>query len=118
MATTEPGRPEAFEEYGTKVALVTAEVSLAMVLLVAAGLLVGAFRHMARLNVGFNPANLLTMRMTVPQALRDPEATRHYYADVLTRVRALPQVRAAAAANSSGVGIRSFQITGQAPARP
>ncbi|MBP1598288.1 MAG: hypothetical protein H6Q05_3665 [Acidobacteria bacterium] len=101
-----------------RVALVTAEVSLAMVLLVAAGLLVGAFRHMARLNVGFNPANLLTMRMTVPQALRDPEATRHYYADVLTRVRALPQVRAAAAANSSGVGIRSFQITGQAPARP
>jgi len=101
-----------------RMALVIAEVSLATVLLVAAGLLVGAFRHMAQLDVGFNPANLLTMRMTVPRAFREAEATRQYYADTLTRVRALPQVRAAAAGDSGSVGIRSFQITGQAPARP
>jgi predicted permease len=101
-----------------RTALVIAEVSLATVLLVAAGLLVGAFRHMAQLNVGFNPASLLTMQMTAPKAFREPEATRQYYADVLARIRALPQVRAAAAGNSGGVGIRSFQITGQEPARP
>jgi putative ABC transport system permease protein len=100
-----------------RMVLVIAEVSLATVLLVAAGLLVGAFCHMAQLDVGFNPANLLTMRMTAPKAFREPEATRHFYAETLSRVRALPQVRAAAAGNGDGVGIRSFQIAGQAPAR-
>jgi len=127
-AARQHGLAEALKEGGSagegpgrgrlRTALVIAEVSLATVLLIAAGLLVGAFRHMAQLNVGFNPANMLTMRMSVPKTLREPEATRHYYEGMLARVRALPQVRAAAAGNSGGVGIRAFQITGQAPARP
>jgi putative ABC transport system permease protein len=99
-------------------ALVAAEVALAVVLLVAAGLLVGTFRHMAELNVGFDTRNLLTMQPTVPEAYREAEATRRYYAGVVERVRALPNVRAAAAGNSGGVGIQSFGISGQPPARP
>ncbi len=98
--------------------LVAAEVSLAVVLLVAAGLLVGTFRRMAELHVGFDTHNLLTMQLTVPKIYREAEACRQYYADVLQRVRALPNVRAAAAGNTGGVGIQSFGISGQPPARP
>ncbi len=99
-------------------ALVTAEVALAAVLLVAAGLLVTTFSHMAELNVGFDPRNLLTMQLTVPKTYREPEAARQYYQNLLTRVRALPQVHAAAAGNGGGVAINSFQIHGQPPAKP
>jgi putative ABC transport system permease protein len=99
-------------------ALVVAEVALAAVLLVAAGLLVGAFNHMAQLHVGFDPRNLLTMQVTAPKAYREPEALRQYYKDVLTRVRALPQVRHAAAGNDGGVGINAFHISGQPTAQP
>jgi putative ABC transport system permease protein len=101
-----------------RTALVIAEVALATVLLVAAGLLVGAFRKMAELDIGFSPAQLLTLQMTAPEAFREPEATRHYYADLLARVRMLPQVRAAAAGNSTGVSIESFRIAGQRAPRP
>lgn len=100
-----------------RITLVVAEVALATVLLVAAGLLVGAFRHMAQLDVGFNPANLVTMQMNVPKAFRAPDATRQYYAALMERVRALPQVRSAAG-NSGGVGIEVFQIAGQVQAKP
>jgi predicted permease len=113
-----PGAGEGSGRGRLRSVLVITEVTLATVLLVAAGLLVGAFRHMARLDIGFNTANLMTMQMTVPKAFREPEATRRYYSDVLARVRALPQVRAAAAGNSGTVGIESFHIAGQEPASP
>jgi putative ABC transport system permease protein len=104
---------------GLRNALIVAEVALAAVLLVASGLLVGTFRHMAQLNVGFDTKNLLTMELTAPKAARDSdEAVRRFYADVLARVRALAQVRAAAAGNTGGVGIDTFHISGQPPAEP
>jgi putative ABC transport system permease protein len=112
------GSGEAPARSRLRTVLVVAEVALATVLLVAAGLMVGAFRKMANLDVGFRPENLLTMQVTVPQAQREPEATRGYYEDMLARVRALPQVRVAALSNGGGVSITSFQISGQPPAAP
>jgi putative ABC transport system permease protein len=73
---------------------------------------------MAQLDVGFDPRNLLTMELTVPKPFREDQATREYYANVLARVRALPQVQAAAAGNMGGVSIKSFHINGQPPAKP
>jgi putative ABC transport system permease protein len=58
------------------------------------------------------------MQLTVPKAYREAEATRRYYAEVIGRVRALPNVRAAAAGNNGGVVIQSFGISGQPPATP
>ena len=112
------GAGEGSRQGRLRVVLVVAEVALAAVLLVASGLLVGTFRRMAQLNVGFDPRNLLTMELTVPKGSREPEAVRQYFADVLRHVRALPQVRAAAAGNTGGVAINQFQITGQPPSRP
>jgi putative ABC transport system permease protein len=81
--------------------------------------MVGTFQHMAQLNVGFDIRNLLTMQLSAPKASRaTADATRQYYSDVIGRVRALPQVSAAAAGNNGGVVIQSFRIAGQPPARP
>src|SRR5262249_34335827 len=44
--------------------LVVLETAMALVLLIAAGLLVKSFRNLQRVDTGFNPQNLLTMRLT------------------------------------------------------
>jgi hypothetical protein len=48
-------------------ALVTAEVSMALVLLVGAGLMVETFCHLLISNPGYNPKNLLTMQIALPE---------------------------------------------------
>ncbi len=112
------GSEAAVGRRGQGSSLVIAEVALAAVLLIAAGLLVATFRRIAVLDVGFNPANLLTMRMNVPWASRGIETTRRFYADVLDRVRALPGVAAAGATNGGYASINSFHISGQPFSEP
>jgi putative ABC transport system permease protein len=57
--------------------MVISEVALALVLLVAASLVVSAYRHMATLDVGYNPKNLLTMRVSLPETrYASAQATR------------------------------------------
>jgi putative ABC transport system permease protein len=52
--------------------LVASEVSLAMVLLIGCGLMLHAFWKLQHVKVGFDPKNLLTMRITLPgSAYRD-----------------------------------------------
>ena len=82
--------------------LVVAEVALALVLLVGAGLM--AFAKLRQSPVGFTERNVLTMRVTLPEAKypfpisaddrRDP-AGLAFYERLLERVEALPGVKAA-----------------------
>jgi len=78
---------------------VVAEVAIALVLLVSAGLLVRSFGKLLDVKPGFDPHNLLTLRLTLPGARYD-KATQvnAFYDDVLARVSALPGVVHAAAA--------------------
>jgi putative ABC transport system permease protein len=46
--------------------LVATEVALAFVLLIGTGLLVQTFRNISRVNPGFSPQNVLTLRVSVP----------------------------------------------------
>jgi putative ABC transport system permease protein len=76
-------------------AFVTAQVTLAMLLLAGAGLVGSSFVNLMRLDFGFNPAGVLTLDVTVP----DAPSSRHneFYTALLDRVRALPSVQAAGA---------------------
>jgi predicted permease len=75
--------------------LAVAQVSLALVLLLCAGLVGRSFLNLLRIDVGFDPARVLTMDVQLPDATR----ARHegFYTALLERVRALPGVAAAGA---------------------
>ena len=68
--------------------IATAEIALALVLLVAAGLLLRSFVRLQQVDLGFNPANLLTVRMALPEARYGtaPQAAT-FYQELAERVR-------------------------------
>jgi len=78
---------------------VVAEVALALVLLISAGLLVRSFSNVLEVRPGFDPHNVLTLRLSLPTAQYN-SATRvnTFYDGLLARVSALPGVLHAGAA--------------------
>jgi putative ABC transport system permease protein len=76
--------------------LVTAELALALILLVGAGLLIKGFLRLRSVNPGFNPANVITMYLQLP-GTRYPEIPMqtNFRRELLARVNALPGVEAA-----------------------
>ncbi len=69
-------------------ALVAAEVALAVVLVIGAGLMIRSLGELGRIDLGFNPDRMLTMRLALPQARYDtPEKVVGFYRQLLERVR-------------------------------
>ncbi|HEY0321331.1 MAG TPA: ABC transporter permease [Pyrinomonadaceae bacterium] len=101
--------------------LVVAEVAVTLVLLVGAGLLIRNFVRLQRVELGFNPGNLLTMQVGAPRRLYgQTEQRADYYRQMQERVAALPGVRAVAATSNvplDWVLNFSFEVEGR-PARP
>jgi putative ABC transport system permease protein len=76
--------------------LVVAEVSLAVVLVIGAGLMVRSLSALGRIDLGFEPERVLTMRVSVPATRYDtPEKVVEFYRLLNERVRAVPGVRSA-----------------------
>jgi predicted permease len=76
--------------------LVVAEVALAMILVVGAGLAMKSFGRLMDVNPGFNPSNALVVTMSVPSRF-ERENAMDYYQRVLAAIRAVPGVEAAGA---------------------
>jgi putative ABC transport system permease protein len=101
---------------------VIGEISVALVLLTGSGLLVKSFLRLLDVAPGFDPHNLLTLKVDLPSARhsKDPEVIA-FFADVLQRIEALPGVESASACSSlpfTGIGSgTSFTIQGR-PASP
>jgi putative ABC transport system permease protein len=78
-------------------ALAVAEVALSLVLLVGAGLLARSFVHLREVPLGFDPDRLLSVSVG-PRENRYPQPRqwRAFYEELLSRVRALPDVESAA----------------------
>jgi putative ABC transport system permease protein len=98
--------------------LVVAEFAIAAVLLTGAGLLVRSFLAVEAVDPGFQPAQILTMNISLPGTT--PGRTNDLYNEVLERVRTLPGVQTAGAVDSLfdlgtiyNLGLRS--IEGHAP---
>jgi putative ABC transport system permease protein len=78
--------------------LVVAEVALAVVLMVGAGLLVRSYDRLSRVHPGFDANGVLTASMSIPFARYDSGfKVKGFYSELMTRVRALPGVEYAAA---------------------
>ena len=75
-------------------ALVVAEIALAVVLLVASGLMIRTFQAMRHVNPGFtNPSQVLTLRISIPDSLiKDPEQTARTHEQIARRLEQTPGV--------------------------
>ncbi len=80
--------------------LVVAEVALAAVLLVGAGLLLRSFARVAHVDPGFDARGILTARVTLHgKTYEEDERAMAFFRGVVERARALPGVKAAGMAS-------------------
>jgi putative ABC transport system permease protein len=102
--------------------LVVVEVALSLVLLVGAGLLLKSFHNLQAVNPGFNPENLLTLRVSLRgQNYQEDAPIIAFYDQLLDKIKALPGVQSAAMRSYTPVALDedyanlSFMIEGQVP---
>jgi putative ABC transport system permease protein len=78
-------------------ALVVVEVALAMVLLVGAGLFIGSFMALMRMEPGFDMTRLLTSTVRLPSTPAAIDRAAQVLADIVDRLGRIPGVESAAA---------------------
>lgn len=101
--------------------LVVAQVALAAIVVVGAGLLVRSVENLSRADAGFERSRLLTFGVTLPAAGYPTAAGRlQVYQRILDALRALPGVQSASGMSglplSRGLDARGTEIEGYAPA--
>ena len=78
-------------------ALVTLEVAIAVVLLMGCGLLVHSFMRLQQVDPGFNPDNVLTMRLTLPWEKYPNGGIAAFFETLVQQVESIPGVASASA---------------------
>ncbi|MBI4748753.1 MAG: ABC transporter permease [Acidobacteria bacterium] len=78
--------------------IVVAQVALALVLLLGAGLFLRSFLSLQQTQLGFNPTGILTARVTIPTARYKEYVSREtFFRSVMREVEAFPNLQSAAA---------------------
>jgi putative ABC transport system permease protein len=80
-------------------ALVVAEIALSVVLLLGAGLLMRSMLNIQRVDPGYDPDGVMTMRLTLPREKYPGAAVNVFFDTLLERIEAIPGVRSASAAS-------------------
>jgi putative ABC transport system permease protein len=81
-------------------AFVAAEIALAFVLLIGAGLLIKSFRHLQSVDPGFNANNVLTMTVSLPGWKYDSDGKMiDFFKQAVSQLKTLPDVEAVGAIN-------------------
>ena len=98
--------------------LVIAEVALALVLLIGAGLMMRSFLKLQKTDIGMDPSSTLTFRVGLPEAqFPDKESPAHFFDQLIPRLANLPGVESAGATTSlpaSGqIGVTAFILEGE-----
>jgi putative ABC transport system permease protein len=106
-----------------RAALVVAQVALALVLLVGAGLLVRTFSRLQQVDLGFDAGHVLTAQVVLPTVKYPAEARQLAFFEALRdRLAATPGVQAVGLATdvplAGGYSYISFAIAGRPAPRP
>ena len=95
-ALKEGGRSDGVIGIGTRRLLIVCEVALSLVLLMGAGVMVQSLLALRHVDTGFDPNNVLTMRVRLVEArYPTPEQRSAFLEAALQRIRTLPGVEAA-----------------------
>ncbi|HEX5041388.1 MAG TPA: ABC transporter permease [Candidatus Polarisedimenticolaceae bacterium] len=102
--------------------LVMVETALAVVLLVGAGLFAKSFWKLSHVDPGFDPSQVLTFQISLPNARYDTaEKQLRFYRDAVHRLAALPGVEAVGGMSWEPMGMGSatdWSIPGRPPQPP
>ena len=89
--------------------MMVSEVALSLMLLVGAGLLIKSFMRLREVSPGFNPDNVLTLRVvSAKYAVGEPRA--QFFRQVGERLKSLPGVQSAGAVLSLPLGGDTFNV--------
>jgi putative ABC transport system permease protein len=82
------------ERHRARNALVVVEIGLAVVLLVASGLMIRTFLAMRQVDPGFTRADeVVTLRISIPESLiKDPDQTARTHEQIVRRIEQIPGV--------------------------
>src|SRR5208283_2195543 len=102
--------------------LVVAQIALSLLLLAGAGLLLSSLRSLERVELGFQPEDLLSVRLSLPATVyNNDQKQAAFYSALQDRLNAVSGVKRAAFADSlpfdNNGGTASFFIQGR-PAGP
>ena len=104
---------------GVRGLLVASETALALVLLVASGLMLQSVRNLQHTELGFDPDGLLTARFQLPELKYNESRSTRFFVDLMDRVRALPGVESVAYGKcppvSGGCDATGVQFLDRAP---
>ncbi len=111
-----------FGANATRSLLAMAEIALAVVLLIGAGLLIRSFVRLSNVDPGYDPRHVLAFQVSLPDARYGQPQREAFYGSVLEELSAMPDARAAAVSNTlplqPGIVRVGVQLVGRpAPAR-
>lgn len=102
--------------------LVVAEVALSVVLMIGAGLLLRSYAALQGTTLGFDRAQVLSFRLSLPQLEYDsPDKRRNFYTTLLDRIKTIPGVETAGAGHGipfSGRNAKTYLSMEGQPPRP
>ena len=106
-------------------AMVAAEVALALMLLVGAGLLIRSFVQLTSVDPGYRTSGIVAAHIVLPASRYGPSASKkQFFDDLVSRVKVMPGVESASAVSAlpmSPLGVQfelPFTIDGLAEASP
>jgi putative ABC transport system permease protein len=99
--------------------LVIAEVALALVLLIGAGLMMRSFMHLQKTDIGMDPSRTLTFRVGLPEAqFPETETAARFFEQLVPKLANSPGVESAGATTSlpasGNIGTTAFVLEGEA----
>ncbi|HEY6229658.1 MAG TPA: ABC transporter permease [Pyrinomonadaceae bacterium] len=102
----------------TRGVLVVAELAIAVVLLVGAGLLIQSLWRLRNVSPGFQSQNLLTFVVGIPEVKYPTEKQNQFYRNLVARLQALPGVTSAGSVIPLPLSGDMFSISFETEGRP